>query len=278
MHYLIDLYKSLKQKNYSTLSGAISFFLVVNGGSLIFLLIIIFEYLNFDTRSLTLTEDSFLKTILTYFESNKSIIPTKYYYLIIITSIWSSSTLFFHLIKSGELLYDVERKKSTLLTRIISIFFVFVFIGIMLTSVILLMLGTYFFKNINKNVYIIYLDLVMTVLIPIIINIFFMLFIPPVSVKISQIKKGSKFTITFWFLTSVLFRIFLYFFSNYKAIYGAIAFCIISMIYVYLLVNGLVIGLYINFLEYDKIKQEKIERINNGEENEKNDNFNISDI
>ena len=82
--------------------------------------------------------------------------------------------------------------------------------------------------------------------------LFFLLFIPPKSLKIKDTLKGYLFTILLWQITTVAFRLYLKAFNNFKAIYGFLTFIIIGMIYIYLLVIGLVIGLVINSFNVKK--------------------------
>jgi membrane protein len=77
-------------------------------------------------------------------------------------------------------------------------------------------------------------------------------FITPHQVRFKEIKKGSLFTTLFWFVATLLFNIYLKIFTNYKAIYGAVSFFIIFMIWIYLMAQGLVIGFIINFYEKEK--------------------------
>ena len=143
MKKILKFYSILKEKGYSTLSGSIAFFLIVNGGSLIFLLIILFDLFNLNADKLLILNNSFLNKIITYFNENRPNTPS--YYLLGFTSLWSSSTLFYHIIKAGEIIYDVKRKKFPLFSRILSILLVLIFIVIILSSILVLILGTYIF-------------------------------------------------------------------------------------------------------------------------------------
>ena len=92
---------------------------------------------------------------------------------------------------------------------------------------------------------------------------------------LDEINKGASFTTLFWYVVTIGFTIYLQIFTNYKAIYGALTFFIVFMIWIYLLAQGLIIGIIINYYEKEKnarLLLQKMEENNIGtpkEENEK---------
>ena len=68
----------------------------------------------------------------------------------------------------------------------------------------------------------------------------------------SVVNKGALFTTLFWYIITIGFTIYVNIFTNYKAIYGALTFFIVFMIWIYLLAQGLVIGVILNFYEKEK--------------------------
>lgn len=265
MKRIFKLYHKLKEKNFSTLAGAIAFFFVVNGGSLVFLISLLFKLFDFNISDYVTDGDSLFNKILLYFSNNQQELFTPYYYILVFTSLWSSSTLFYHILKAGELIYGIKRKKYPFFLRLLSIFLVLVFISIILSIIILLVLGNYIFKDGNKFILSFLTNVLLMVILPLAVIFYFMLFVPPIRLKFKQVKKGTIFTIVFWAVISIGFQIYLNIFTNYKAIYGAISFVVIAMIYVYLLCNGLVIGLIINYEEINKIRYDNVDKIINGD-------------
>lgn len=259
-------YRLLKSYNFTTLAGTIAFFFIVNGGSLAFLISLTLNLFHFD-YNLSITNNNTIKQILTYLNLSPSNGYTPYYIVLIATSIWSSSTFFYHIIKTGELIYKTMRKPYHFFHRITSIILVFIFIVIILISLVLLLILNYLNNRINNSFIKLTLKVSLYFILPIVIIIYFMLFVPPIRLKINEIYKGTLFTIIFWFLISILFRVYLNIFTNFKAIYGALTFLIITMIYIYLLAIGLVIGLIVNLEEISKIKNKNILTITNGDTN-----------
>lgn len=253
MKRLLDFYSLLKSKKFTTLSGAIAFFFIVNGGSLIFLIAFSLRVLNIDLSRFSISGDIISKAI-NYFDENAQIMYKPYYFILAMTSIWSSSTLFYHLITAGEIIFEVKRKAHTILYRLISIFLVFIFLALMIVTIVTLVLSSYYIKSINSIWLLKLLQVALYIVIPLLIITFFMLFVPPIRLHFKEILRGVGFTIIFWSFVTIVFRIYLLIFKNYKAIYGALTFVIIVMIYIYLLAIGLIVGLIINLEYFRKIK------------------------
>lgn len=252
-----SLYKILKEKNYTTLAGSIAFFFIINGGALIFLISLIFNLFNLRFTAYFPSTNPFVNELLLYVDNNSLSYFKTYSFILIVTSIWSSSTLFYHLLKSGELIYEKKRKKYPFFIRILSVLFVAIFLVIILSSIIILILGNLILAHLNNNLLSILIKIFMLLIVPSIAIFFFLIFVPPVKLKFKNVYKGALFTLSFWIVSTLLFQIYLNIFNNFKAIYGALTFVIIGMIYIYLLAIGLVIGLVINLLTIVKVERQE---------------------
>ena len=107
LKWLISMYRMITNKNYSTLAGAISFFIIVNGGSLLYLIIVSLNYFNYDLN-IDFGSDLVSKVLKYVYDTSKAF-SHSYSIFFIITSMWSSSTLFYHLLRSSELIYNKKK-------------------------------------------------------------------------------------------------------------------------------------------------------------------------
>ena len=64
--------------------------------------------------------------------------------------------------------------------------------------------------------------------------------------KFKEIYKGIVFTIIYFIIFTIGFLIYIEVFSNFKIVYGVLAFLFILMFYIYCLSIGLIIGIYLN--------------------------------
>ena len=232
------------KKSYSTLSGSIAFFLIINGGSLAYLILYISNLFDFKFEVANKTIMTFLSRI----ENNIDYSNVIFTIFFIATSIYGASSLFFHLLKTGEMIYEEINDKFTLIKRLTAIIFLTATLFIIELFFILIVIGKHFFSNLFWQI----LKYIILLFLPYVISICINFFITPHSVKFKEINKGALFTTLFWYIITIGFTIYVNIFTNYKAIYGALTFFIVFMIWVYLLAQGLVIGVILNFYEKEK--------------------------
>lgn len=232
------------KKSYSTLSGSIAFFLIINGGSLAYLILYISNLFDFKFEVANKTIMTFLSRIETNIDYS-NVIFTIFF---IATSIYGASSLFFHLLKTGEMIYEEVNDKFTLIKRLTAIIFLTATLFIIELFFILIVIGKHFFSNLFWQI----LKYIILLFLPYVISICINFFITPHSVKFKEINKGALFTTLFWYIITIGFTIYVNIFTNYKAIYGALTFFIVFMIWIYLLAQGLVIGVILNFYEKEK--------------------------
>ena len=237
-------YKKLTKKSYSTLSGSIAFFLIINGGSIAYLIMLIANLFDFELVIDNPSINVFLKGI----ESRIDYSNKFFTIFFIITSIYGASSLFFHLLKTGEIIYEEMNDKFTIIRRLTAIIFLTTTLFIIELFFILLVLGNNVFPNYFWHV----IKYIILLFIPYVISICINFFVTPHAVKFKEINKGACFTTVFWYVVTIGFTIYLKVFTNYKAIYGALTFFIVFMIWIYLLAQGLIIGIILNYYEKEK--------------------------
>lgn len=244
MQNIINLYKKISNKSYSTLAGSIAFFLIINGGSVFFLLINICNSLGYDIFNYLEFEylpNQFNQILnIVYTESSKS----NFSFIYIATTVISGSTLFYHLIKTTEILYETKITEINLLNRAFSIFLVIIFLVIIVLAFIVFLFLNYITKGTMLNTILKYLTMFF---IPFLIIVFIQKVTTPIYNKIIDIIPGVLFSTIFWFLSTIGFSIYLSIFSDYKNSFGTISFFIVFMIWIYLLSQGLIIGFIINY-------------------------------
>ncbi len=249
MKKLIEFYQIFKDKKITSLSASITFFFIVNGGSLCFLVAFFFNLFKLDIPPEAYESNTYLNYVIKFFSSNT---PPSSYIILILTSIWSSSSLFYHILLVGENIYNESHKRITYKHRIIAIALVIIFMVMALATIIMIVLGRMAIKKLNYGGILTFVEIFFLLIVASFVIFFFLIFIPPISLKIKDTLKGYLFTIVFWQITTIIFRLYLKLFNNFKAIYGFLTFIIIGMIYIYLLVTGLVIGLVINSMNVKK--------------------------
>lgn len=235
------IYRKLAEKSYTTLSGAIAFFLVINGGSLIYLTVYISDFFKIDYP--------FSSTLRSISENSLNNSGNFWYTIFfLLTSIYGASSLFYHLLKTGEIIFGEANKKFNVFRRLIAVIFLSVFIFIIESFFIVLFLSKSLFSSIFMQIF----RYVAFVFVTYLLALCIMFFITPHTVRYSEVRRGAFFVTCFWFLITLGFNIFLNIFQNYKAIYGALTVFVVFMIWLYLLAQVLVIGMIYNYYQKEK--------------------------
>lgn len=241
------IYFLLLNKKIPTLAGSLSFFLVLNGGSFLFLYIVLSNYLPHSFLDLFLNqlEEGDFKKVVEYFFNYQDRLP--YSIFLIFSSVFSSSSLYYHLMHISELIsgkhFDLSISRR-LLAIILTLIFLLLIHLITISSTYL----TLIFKNISNYILWGTIFLIFTIV------IFVINFTALRTIKISEVYKGSIFSIVYFIIFTIGFIIYLNTFSNFKVVYGFFSFIVILMFYLYSLSIGLIIGIDINCQKIDVFK------------------------
>ena len=246
MKYILNFINLIFDKKFTTLAGAISFFLLINGGTALLLLLKLFNLLNISIKFNYSFLPEEVVRVLIYFINNATF--TKgYSVFFLITSIWGASSLFVQLIQAGELIYGKKRTQKGLIKRLIAIIILITFIFLSIGGFSLLSIATRFINFIQYGFVSIFTKNLISFLLPFILVLFINVWIPPVKLSINKAIPGTLFTNIYWLLATVFYNFYLKNFCNLTQIYGAIAFLLIFILWLFIMTNGLIIGIIINY-------------------------------
>lgn len=238
---LSKIYHFVMDKKIPTLASAIAFSLIMNGGAFLFLFIIISGLFSnsFQELILSTVEDGKLKDLISYFFNYQNNIS--YSILLIITSLYSASSLYYHLFGIVEYITETTYERS-ISKRVLSIIITIIYLVCLnfitlLASEIILHLS-YFY---------ILMSLVL-ILIVFILTIYMIHVITFKSYSICRLYKGVLFTTIYFIIFTFGFVLYLKLFSSFKIVYGILSFFIILFFYIYALCIGVLLGVNLNHL------------------------------
>ena len=220
-----DLLKKIIDKKLTTLSGGIAFFIVINGGSILYLIMLII------TKLTSINYPEFLSH-LTFSKS--------YFIFYILSSIYSASSLFVHIINAKELIMEVKEKKYRF-NRLISLILVIVFLGFVLVSGFIIVI----IEEVKNTILLLFLKKILYLIIPYCLIVFINKFVSPQKNSFKKILIPSLISYIGMYLSTIGFRIYLYYFQNFKQVYGTLSFLIIFMFWIYLISISLVLGFFL---------------------------------
>ena len=220
--------------NLTFSSAAFSFYLIINGGSTVFLLINILSlFINkFSIKIPNTILNNIYYSLVSY---NKNY---TFSIIILCTSIYSTSTLFMSYLKGVEL---ITNSKYIYNKRIISIIF-----SLLLPFIFIIMLLIFILLKI--------INIISVLIIYILLYFIFQFILQGFALKSISIKflyKGIIISFLFSFIFSLSFLIFLNYFS-FKEIYGIFSLIISFIFFLYMNIFGLYLGIYYNWKKIEE--------------------------
>ena len=244
----------LSSKKYTTLAGTMAFFLVMSVVPFLFWVTILFGKLNIDYEQIfDLEIFSEVKDLILYFRDSAQSATAGASVVLLATTLYSSTNLFYHMRRSGEIIYDSHRKKGSVVLRLSALALIFIVMLLLVLGVSLFLLGNSFLRRFFPSflaqiaVYALFGVFVFTLLL--LLN----LYICPYRIGVKQAVWGSLLTLLLGGLASFGFTIYASF-SSMEKLYGAAVFFILFLLWLYLLMICFVIGVIFNcyLMEKDK--------------------------
>lgn len=244
MQKIIDTFRYYSDKRFSTIAGTLVYFLLMSIAPFTLWLTLVFGNVNverFLSHELFVSVSPFLRTLKHSAESAASGAGI----ILLVTSLYSSTNFFYHLRRSGEIIYDCPRVRGGFKLRIYSLFLIAAAItlvaGIAGVSVVgNRILGDFLPFYVSDTVSALFLS-ALAFAAALVLN----LIACPYKIKPRQAVTGSLLTTALWLVFAVGFGIYMQF-ATPERLYGKIASVIIFLLWCYIMMSCLVIGMIKN--------------------------------
>ena len=244
MNKIIRIYKYFSDRRFSTIAGTLVFFLLMSIAPFTLWLTLVcgnVDVERFLSHELFNAVSPFLRVLKSSAESAVGGAGVSF----LITTLYSSTNFFYHLRRSGEIIYNCPRVKGGLRLRFASLLLIF---GIFLVAAVLTATSVAGSWLLEKFLPIYIADsitcLVVTAAafaVALILNIFAC----PYKLKASEALPGSLLTTALWLIFVAGFNIYTVF-ANPEKLYGKIAALVIFLLWCYIMMNCFVIGVIYN--------------------------------
>lgn len=239
MKKLLTNYKYCKNKRYDTLAGTLSFFFILSFVPILYLCLSLYVKIA-SKLNLELSIPSVIANYIS-FDLNASVSI-----LFILTTIYSASKFFTQLKKAGEIVYDVKKPRVTLKTQFISCVIVILLMVIVSAGLLLISIGNTYLKYAWAKLLLNILTLASFLL----MLYGFLCLINKTACqldcKIKELNRGILFSMIYITIVSTVFIIYITFFANYEKLYGVFSTIVIAFLYVFLMMQGIVMGIISN--------------------------------
>lgn len=251
MRKIISIWKYYTDKRFSTFAGTLTYFLLMSITPFMLWLTLVFGRVDIN-RFLNMRILEGVTPILRYLKSSAESAAGGAGIILLATSLYSSTNFFYHLRRSGEIIYDNSRKKGGIKLRLLSLLLIVATIALVALTVAISVVGTAFLERIlpavvSDSVSVVFMTALMFSA-AVVLNVFAC----PNGMKLSEAVPGSLITTALWLIFAVGFSVYLKF-ATPERLYGKIASVIVFLLWCYVMMSCLVIGM-INNGRYKKTK------------------------
>ncbi len=235
----------LAAHKFTTIAGTLVFFLIMSFVPLTFWLALLAGSTGINTDALLDLElFGWARELLAFFKNNAEGATVGVSVLFLATTLWSSTGFFYHLRRSGEIIYDYARNKQGWRVRLSAALLTFlVVLSLAVAGAVLVFVSMYtrFLPRLVSAPVLYSLLLVFGFFAAWILNIY----VCPYRCNPMEVALGSFFTSLAWLFASAVFAVYLSF-SNPEKLYGALSVFIVFLLWLYWLMICFTAGVIYN--------------------------------
>lgn len=252
-----DKYRFLSLKKYSTLAGTLVFFLIMSIVPLTFWLTLFIGKLPVSVEQVfRLSVFSSVKKVFEYIRQEAESATTGVSVLLLFTSLYSATTLFYQMRRSGELIYDFQSQKKGIHLRLGAVLLMFIVMFTVGFVLLLFAFGTLLFSRFLSPFWEMVADYALLITLSLLLVFLLNTYICPYRVPLKRFLPGTFLTVGAWSVAVVGFGVYLKI-SNMSRLYGALSAIIVFMLWLYVLMICFIVGVIINS---EKIIKERIKK------------------
>ena len=246
-------YSALARHRFTTLAGTLVFFLMMSLMPLAFWLTLLFG--NVYPEGLQIELFDWADALFSLIRENAASATAGASVLFLATTLWSSTGFFYHLRRSGEIIYDYRREKKGWRVRLSAVFFTFAILLFVAAAVGVLFGARVLTENLPPVLFYAVND---TLLLAVFFLIVWILngYVCPYRAHPADTATGSAFTALAWFVASVAFSVYLRF-ADPERLYGALSVLIIFLLWLYWLMICFTAGVIYNCYRVEQREHKK---------------------
>lgn len=244
--YAKQKYELLHVKKYTTIAGTLVFFLIMSIMPLAFWLTLIIGKLPIDTEKvLSLPVFDSVKNVLEYVQKEAMEATTGASVVLFVTTLYSSTNLFYQMRRSGEIVYDVHRKKQGLKTRLAALVLLICVLVLAVAFLLTYALGSFVLSRWFPRGVELLVDYILLGALAFFLALLLNVYVCPYKRKWRLFLSGACVTVALWALAALGFSLYLKI-GNLTKLYGALSTIIVFLLWLYLMMIGFIVGVIFN--------------------------------
>lgn len=241
-----EKYELVSLKKYTTIAGTLVFFFIMSIMPLSFWLSLLIGKLPIDLEQvLGLSVFESVKNILLYVQKEATNATASVSFFLVITTLYSSTNLFYQMRRSGEIIYEFKRRKRGVNVRLGALLLVFIVMIIVVLFLLLFALGSFLFSQIFSGAWAIVAEYALLAAVSFLLVLLLNTYVCPYKTSIRRFLPGTVLTICLWALAIVGFSVYIRF-GNVRRLYGALSVIIVFLLWLYVLTTCFIIGVIFN--------------------------------
>ncbi len=244
--YLKEKYDLLSVKKYTTIAGTLVFFLIMSIMPLAFWLTLIIGRLPFNAdRILSLSVFSSVKNVFDYVQQEALNATTGASIILIFTTLYSATNLFYQMRRSGEIIYDYHRQRQGLRLRIGALVLLIILMASSVAFLLVFALGSFIFSRVLSSAWEKLADYALLATLAFLLVLLLNMYICPYKERVSAFLPGTGITVVAWVGAAIGFSVYLKI-SNVSRLYGALSTVIVFLLWLYMLMICFIAGVIFN--------------------------------
>lgn len=243
--FLKKKYDLLSMKKYTTIAGTLVFFLIMSVVPFTFWLTLVFGKFQIGTEGLLkMNVFESVQEILLFISEEAKNATTGASVFLVLTTLYSSTNLFYQLRKAGELVYEYKNRTG-ISARFSALVLLFLSMAFLASAIVVLAIGSFFSARIFSATFEGIFNYLLLIAVAFFLVLLLNAYVCPYAMPIKIFLPGSFVTILSWTLSLVGFAIYLRL-GNVTQLYGALSAVIVFLLWLYVLMICFVVGVIVN--------------------------------
>lgn len=245
-HYLKEKYLLLSLRKYTTIAGTLVFFLIMSIVPLSFWLTLLVGKLPIDPNDvLALPVFESVQNVLVYVQQEAATATASASVILLFTTLYSSTNLFYQIRRSGELIYDYHPQRQGLKLRVGALILLIMVMSLVVVFLLVFALGSFVFAQLLPRVWELIADYTLLSVVAFLLILLLNVYICPYKASMRYFLSGTFITLGLWAVAIIGFSVYLRI-SNVTRLYGALSAVIVFLLWLYALMVGFIIGVIFN--------------------------------
>ena len=258
--YVKEKYALLSLKKYTTIAGTLVFFLIMSIMPLSFWLTLVIGRLPVNTeRILDLPVFHSVKGVLQYVQKEANNATAGASVILIFTTLYSSTNLFYQIRRSGEIIYDYRGENTGLRLRLGALILLIIVMAAAVILLLLFALGSFLFSKVLSSAWEKIIDYILLIGVAFLLDLLLNMYICPYKEKMRSFLLGTLITVVSWIGAVVGFSAYLKI-SNMSKLYGALSTVIVFLLWLYVLMVCFIVGVIFNSEKILKKHDKKLKK------------------